>query len=255
MTTRVHAANSPFQTNAEAIKGFGVSSALLLALLLLYAAVQPRLDIVRVRLATIIHPVETFSVRITLPPVHFQQTQGGAGSADGATARADVASTQPPQTLSMIIPVPTDDPSLGRDLFDPDHLGLTNGSGPGANGVVESRFGPIGGSGVDGSVLPDDQIFEFVEIDPQIDLEALRDAIVYPELARRNGVEGTVIVRALINASGAVSRVEVYHSDNALLNQAAMSGVQHASFTSGKQNGHAVSCWIYVPVNFKLSSR
>ncbi len=252
MSARAYTAKSTFHLNPEAFKGFGTTTALVLLLLLVYLGVQPRIDLVQVRMATV-HAVQTFSLRTTPPAV--RQTGVSTGSGEGASATVEVASTQPPQTLKMAVPIPVEDPGLGGNIFDPQDPGLLDGRGGQTNGPARGRFGSVDVAAVDHESPADDAVFEYVEIDPQIDLEALRHAIVYPEMARRNGIEGQVIVKALVKQDGSVGRVEVFRSTNAKLDQAAINGVRAARFMPGKQNGKAVSCWIYVPVSFTLSKR
>ena len=249
---------SPLQLDPEPVKGFGVSTSIILLLLFVYAATRPQLDIVNVRLSTI-HPVEAPTVKKTLTTIELQQRPGTRTTKDGqgtraATVRADVPSTQPPQTMTMIIPTPVDGPTnaIADGALE---WGRPDGDGHFGDPNAQSRFGFPTDGDPSGTGIGDEEVLEFAEVEPHIDSDALRNSMRYPEVARRNGIEGNVIIKALVDSDGRVQRAEVFDSENELLDQAAIDGVLKAVFTPGKQNGHAVSCWIYVPVNFRLSNR
>jgi protein TonB len=97
---------------------------------------------------------------------------------------------------------------------------------------------------------PDD--FIPVEEQPAWDADDLLRRVKYPELARRNGVEGLVVVRALIERNGRVVDTQVDRSDNPILTEAAVEAVRATPFTAAKQNGYPVAVWIQIPVTFAL---
>ncbi|HEY5791898.1 MAG TPA: energy transducer TonB [Chthoniobacterales bacterium] len=75
----------------------------------------------------------------------------------------------------------------------------------------------------------------------------------YPEIARRNGWEGVVIVRARVTAAGRVSSVSIHRgSSYGVLNQAALAAVKSWRFRPGSLGGQAVESAVEVPVNFSL---
>ncbi len=75
----------------------------------------------------------------------------------------------------------------------------------------------------------------------------------YPEFARRNGWEGSVMVRAKVSATGRVLSVSVARpSRYAVLDQAAVQAVKGWKFRPRTIGGIAVEATIEVPVNFSL---
>ncbi len=74
---------------------------------------------------------------------------------------------------------------------------------------------------------------------------------VYPELARKAGIEGRVIVKVLINTKGDVEKVEVIKS-HPLLDQAAIEAAKQFKFKPGKQRDRYVKVWMTIPFNFRL---
>jgi TonB family protein len=76
---------------------------------------------------------------------------------------------------------------------------------------------------------------------------------VYPELAREAGVEGFVIVHALIGRDGHVLRVQADSKlSNPLFNDAALDAARRWVFTPALANGHAVAVWLAIPFRFVL---
>lgn len=100
---------------------------------------------------------------------------------------------------------------------------------------------------------PEPDEFIAVEKEPAVDLGKLQSLITYPELARRAGVEGTVIVRVLVDKSGRATRTLIEHSDNKLLDNAAEEAVRkYGHFPPAIQNGQPITCWVSIPIRFKL---
>lgn len=83
--------------------------------------------------------------------------------------------------------------------------------------------------------------------------ETKRVAPVYPELAKRASIEGTVVVKVLVNTTGTVENVEVLKS-HPLLDEAAIDAAKQFEFTPGKVRGEAVKVWVSIPFNFKLEA-
>ncbi len=75
----------------------------------------------------------------------------------------------------------------------------------------------------------------------------------YPERARQAGIEGQVVVKALLNIDGTVMDVEVLKSSgNDALDEAAVSAARQARFTPAMQRENPVRVWVSIPFNFKL---
>jgi protein TonB len=75
----------------------------------------------------------------------------------------------------------------------------------------------------------------------------------YPEMARRNGWEGRVMVRAHVSAAGRVTAVSLHQGcAYGVLNQAALAAVRTWRFRPGTIGGQAADSVVEVPVNFSL---
>jgi TonB family protein len=76
---------------------------------------------------------------------------------------------------------------------------------------------------------------------------------VYPEAARKAGIEGTSIVEVAIGADGAVLACSVVTSSgNGLLDQAAVDAARSTKFAPGTKDGKPVEMKVKVPFRFKL---
>lgn len=95
---------------------------------------------------------------------------------------------------------------------------------------------------------------EFIEVDqePVADLISLQKAVVYPELAKRAGIEGRVMVQALVGKDGTVLKAEIKESPNEWLNNAALDAVRKATFKPAMENGKPIAVWIIMPITFRL---
>jgi protein TonB len=79
----------------------------------------------------------------------------------------------------------------------------------------------------------------------------------YPIAALREGVEGTVLLRVLVDETGKPVQVVVLKSSGSrLLDNAAREHVLAAwRFHPAQRDGHAIQAWAQVPVKFSLSNR
>ena len=77
---------------------------------------------------------------------------------------------------------------------------------------------------------------------------------VYPALARRREQQGTVTVRVLVGADGAVESAEVAESSGFdSLDDAALETVRARwRFVPARHDGLAVESWVLVPIRFAL---
>ena len=78
--------------------------------------------------------------------------------------------------------------------------------------------------------------------------------VAYPPLARRNRVEGLVIVRALVSEDGNVLETELLRgvSQNVGLNEAAIEMVRGGKFKPGRVGDVQVRVWKTIPIPFKM---
>jgi periplasmic protein TonB len=83
-------------------------------------------------------------------------------------------------------------------------------------------------------------------------MQSIARNLVYPELARRAGVEGVVYILAYVDEQGIVRHTDIARGIGAGCDEAAAEAVQQARFTPGKQRGQAVKVRVMVPVRFSL---
>jgi len=82
-----------------------------------------------------------------------------------------------------------------------------------------------------------------VEKDPQFDLKKLQGLVVYPEAARKAGIEGRVLVRALVDKSGKITKTIIDFSEAKALESAAMKAVLDYGYAvPAFNNNQPVSC-------------
>ena len=145
----------------------------------------------------------------------------------------------------VIIPVPV----RGLDI---DVLPSSSGpgSGPPTEGFAAPGETPAGVPIVEVSApawpSPDDILV--VEREPL--LIALQPPI-YPEIAREAGVEGTVLVRVLVDTQGVV-RDRILLQSVLGLDEAALASAATAVFRPALQQDKPVAVWVVLPIEFRL---
>lgn len=98
---------------------------------------------------------------------------------------------------------------------------------------------------------------EFVEYDeppqPIGGYVAIQKHLVYPETARKAGIQGRVIVWAKLDDQGDVVITKIGESLNNDCDQAAMAAINPMKWKPAVKDGKPVEfCWIAIPVEFKL---
>lgn len=77
----------------------------------------------------------------------------------------------------------------------------------------------------------------------------------YPPIARRNGEEGKVLLRVLVNDKGRPEQVQITKSSGvARLDEAARQAVLRAVFKPYVEDGKAIPVYVSVPINFQLNT-
>lgn len=75
----------------------------------------------------------------------------------------------------------------------------------------------------------------------------------FPDIARQNGWQGTVLLKLAISATGQVTKVEVMESSGyAVLDAEAVSAVRIWTGEPAQRNGVAVASEVYLPIRFRL---
>ena len=155
-----------------------------------------------------------------------------------------VAITQPvaPPTVGVAVPVPDAEAPPEQTIASLEEIASST---PG----VEST----GGDNIVVAPPAEDELPKFGEY---VYVEELPEAIskpspVYPELARDAGVDGTVMVQALVGKDGKVKDVKVVKSIQ-MLDQAALDAVKNWVFKPALSNNKPVAVWVAVPVRFSL---
>ncbi|MBN1782169.1 TonB family protein [bacterium] len=88
---------------------------------------------------------------------------------------------------------------------------------------------------------------------PKGGFAAIQSHLMYPEQARKAGVEGRVTVQAEIDESGQVSRTKVVQSVEPSLDKAAVQAVRAVEWEPALHEERPVKVWIAVPVDFRLA--
>ena len=77
----------------------------------------------------------------------------------------------------------------------------------------------------------------------------------YPDSARREGKEGRVLLRVLVDEEGKTKAIEVNTSSgHDLLDRAATEAIKKWRFVPARAGGKPIETWVKVPIEFQLSN-
>lgn len=81
----------------------------------------------------------------------------------------------------------------------------------------------------------------------------LMDNLTYPEQAKKDGLEGRVVVRFKVDTDGSIGDISVIKSLNPVLDSEAIRVVKAMPrWTPGRENGKTVAVSMLIPIEFKL---
>ncbi|KAA3662933.1 MAG: energy transducer TonB [Calditrichaeota bacterium] len=82
---------------------------------------------------------------------------------------------------------------------------------------------------------------------------AIQKKLKYPDIARKAGIEGRVIVNVLVGTDGTVKDTKILKSlGHTGCDEAAIAAIKAVRWTPAKQRDRAVQVWVGIPVIFKL---
>ena len=84
-------------------------------------------------------------------------------------------------------------------------------------------------------------------------MSAIQKKVIYPEIAKKAGVEGKVYIKTFIDEKGNVTKTEILKGIGSGCDKAAIKAVKETKFTPAKQRGKLVKVQVVVPIMFKLN--
>jgi protein TonB len=163
-------------------------------------------------------------------------------SQDTPPPQVQVAPAAAPPAAAIPVPVPDAEAPQEQTIMSQEEIATTT------PGIAET------GEGQQIVVAPPED--ELPKFGDYVYVEELPEAItrvppVYPDLAREAGVDGTVMVQALVGKDGKVKDVRVVKSIP-MLDESAKSAVRQWVFKPALSNNKPVAVWVGVPVKFSL---
>ncbi|MEM6261832.1 MAG: TonB family protein [Bacteroidota bacterium] len=171
---------------------------------------------------------------------------------------------KPPQLKQIAFKIPEPAP---EEEVDPDEeviemdslkeapaIGLEN-----IDGALEGVFdGEIDGEGEPDIIAetdPEPNINDFIfdaEEPKPVNMDDIRKLIGYPDIAKDAGIEGSVVVRVLVDKYGNYKKHKVIKKVHPVLAKACEKHVSKLKFTPAIQGGKPIPFWVNIPFKFKL---
>lgn len=163
-------------------------------------------------------------------------------SQDTPPPQVQVAPAAAPPAAAIPVPVPDAEAPQEQTIMSQEELQTST------PGMAEE------GNGQQIVVAPNED--ELPKFGDYVYVEELPEAVTrvppsYPDLAREAGVDGTVMVQALVGKDGKVKDVRVVKSIP-MLDDAAKAAVRQWVFKPALSNNKPVAVWVGVPVKFSL---
>ena len=183
--------------------------------------------------------------REAIPVVQMQVSDLAAPpplTQDTPPPQVQVAPAAAPPAAAIPVPVPDAQAPEEQTIMSQEEIATAT------PGMAES------GEGQQIVVAPSED--ELPKFGDYVYVEELPEAItrvppIYPDLAREAGVDGTVMVQALVGKDGKVKDVRVVKSIP-MLDENAKAAVKQWVFKPALSNNKPVAVWVGVPVKFSL---
>ena len=163
-------------------------------------------------------------------------------SQDTPPPQVQVAPAVAPPAAAIPVPVPDAEAPKEQTIMSQEEIATST------PGVAEA------GNGQQIVVAPSED--DLPKFGDYVYVEELPEAVTrispaYPDLAREAGVDGTVMVQALVGKDGKVKDVRVVKSIP-MLDESAKAAVRQWVFKPALSNNKPVAVWVGVPVKFSL---
>lgn len=157
---------------------------------------------------------------------------------------ADLKPPPPPPKPKIIVEAPDDSPDIDEELLSTDLIPEANVLPP-----------PPPPEKIDKAEEPP-PIFIFVQEPPAplYGMKDLAERLNYPEIARKVGIQGTVIISAVISETGIVEDASVLKGIGGGCDEEALRVVLATQFSPGKQRDKPVKVRLNVPIKFRLQN-
>jgi protein TonB len=164
-------------------------------------------------------------------------------SQDAPPPQVQVAPAAAPPAAAVPVPVPDAEAPPEQTIMSQEEISTSAGA------VTE-------GTGEAQIVVTQAAEDEVPKLGEYVYVEELPEPITkvnpeYPDIARDAGVEGTVLVQALVGKDGRVMKTQVTKGVP-MLNDAAEAAVKRWVFKPALSNNKPVVVWVAVPIAFKL---
>lgn len=157
---------------------------------------------------------------------------------------ADIPPTEqvkrPPPPAKPSVPIPTENEDVPDDLtIESTELDLTD---------IPPPPPPPEDDGDVNIFVPYDE-----PPSPVGGFAAIQRALKYPEIARKAGIEGKVIVQVLVSEKGEVINTKIIKSlGHAGMDESAVNAIRGVKWKPALQRDKPVKVWVAIPVIFKL---
>lgn len=96
----------------------------------------------------------------------------------------------------------------------------------------------------------DDEVFEFFAVSEKPEIRH-KQTPVYPDLAKKAGIEGIVVITVTIGKTGDVENARIFKSQP-MLDEAALAAAKKCKFKPAKQRDKFIKVKMNIPFHFKL---
>jgi periplasmic protein TonB len=244
----------------------------------LYASGLAALVLTPLLLLDVVDPPRA-GINLEAPPIrfHFQQPRGGGddrragairkGVRDGRRHATPPTTPKPAAARAALRPVDAPVPPPETEMPEtaaPAHgdgasdgpLGDPRGKGTRSDGVLDSDCIDCPGTGPAGPEDSDGPYEQWATglIPPSL-IPGTRALPGYPDLARRAGLQGTVILLIVVEADGTVGEIEVVKSPDQRwgFDLASINAVKRWRYRPARMNDRPVAAYIQVMVEFSLA--
>jgi TonB family protein len=123
--------------------------------------------------------------------------------------------------------------------------------------ILIAAFVILPTGGISAAEPPSNPSFQQLDkmAEPVGGLSAIMQLVSYPKSAKKDGIEGRVLLSMVVDTAGCVKNLEVKEGVRSDLDEAAVKALEESKWIPAQKDGRPVESSIIVPIQFRLESK
>jgi protein TonB len=163
------------------------------------------------------------------------------------------AAAAPPPNVGKVQEVKDDEAPKEQTLATQTQISQSSGKGD----TTGTGAGEVAIAAPPTAEIKDEDPPDFVAVEKNPEpLVSILSLAKYPDIAKKAGIEGRVVVKVLIDKDGKPLKSQILKNPGTdIFDESATKAVMDATYSPAEQNGKPVKVWMVIPISYKLNKQ